>query len=84
MPNNYKFEEVLSSEMPLPPTIDSIAAVSSGYAALVHVLNKRDPGLAEDVLSALDSLYEMNKDLPGRFAIAQLASTIRVVGSKGE
>lgn len=84
MPKKYKFEEALSSDMPLPPTIDSLAALNSGYAALVHVLNKREPGLADDVLTSLDSLYEMNKDLPARFAIAQLAATLKVIGNKNE
>ncbi len=84
MTNKFNFDDSLSSEMALPPTIDSIAALNASYATLVKVLNKRVPGLANEVLGALDDLYVGNKDMPARFAIAQLAATVRVISNSNE
>lgn len=65
--------------MPLPPTIDSIAALNGAYAALVFAVDKRLPGFSDEMLSVLDALFEKNKDLPGGVAIAQLASGVKTV-----
>jgi len=75
---NYKFEESIANEMPLPDSTTAQYALNGAYAILARTLNDQIPGFAEQLLANLDRYYAQNEgQASSQLAIAQIAIMVK-------
>lgn len=75
---NFKFEELLSENMPTPDDTTSVHVLNGAYAILAKTLNDKIPGFSDDLLANLDRFYAQNEGQQfTQLAIAQLAVRVK-------
>ncbi|WP_137272185.1 hypothetical protein [Enterobacter cancerogenus] len=57
----YRFEESISTTMPLPDNETAIYSMQAAYAVLARTLNDEMPGFAEKLLTNIDRVYVQNE-----------------------
>ncbi|EEW3262221.1 MULTISPECIES: hypothetical protein [Enterobacteriaceae] len=79
---NYKFEESIANEMPLPDSTTAVYAMQGAYAVLARTLNDEMPGFAEKLLANLDRYYAQNEgQAAAQLAIAQIGVMVKTLTS---
>ncbi|ENO0291366.1 hypothetical protein ACAD15_002411 [Enterobacter bugandensis] len=77
MTKQYKFEEILSSEMPLSNHGEQIAALQVGLASLIAALEAKDPGFVDRFMTNYDFNFNLNRESTAAPAIAVLGAMIK-------
>ena len=79
---NYKFEESIATEMPLPDSTTALYAMHGAYAVLARTLNDEMPGFAEKLLANIDRYYAQNEgQASAQLAIAQVGVMVKKLTS---
>lgn len=77
---NYKFEESIANEMPLPDSTTALYALNGAYAVLVKTLNDQIPGFGEQLLANLDRYYAQNDgQASAQLSIAQIGVMVKTL-----
>lgn len=79
---NYKFEESIANEMPLPDSTTALYALQGAYAVLARTLDDEIPGFSEKLLANLDRYYGQNEgQVSAQLAIAQIGVLVKKLTS---